>query len=98
LISAWTKHLKDDEEKQRFRNSVSGSKVVLDRLQEILNELQDEQDRIERDSRIYDSPNWDYKIAHLNGFRDCLNKVSKIINLDQGQNESPRPARPATVE
>ncbi len=97
MISAWTKHLKE-EEKERFRNSVLGSKVVLDRLQEILKEMEDDQNRIERDSRIYDTPNWDYKIAHLNGFRDCLTKVSKLINLDQGQNESPRPARPAPVE
>lgn len=100
MISAWTKHLKDEQEKDRFRNSVLGSKVVLDRLLEIINEMETDQDRIERDSRIYDTPNWDYKQAHLNGFRDCLNKVSKIItiNLDQGTNESPRPARPATVE
>lgn len=83
MISAWTKHLKTDQEKERFKNSVLGSRVVLDRLQEIMQEMQDDQDRIERDTRIYDTPNWDYKQAHLNGFRDCLNKVSKIITLDQ---------------
>jgi exonuclease VII small subunit len=84
MISAWTKHLKTDEEKVRFKNSVNASKATLERLQEILKEMESDQDRIERDVRIYDTPGWDYRIAHLNGFRDAINKVSKIITLDQG--------------
>lgn len=83
MISAWTKHLKTEEEKARFKNAVTASKSVLDRLQEIVKEMEDDQNRIERDIRIYDTPGWDYRIAHLNGFRDAMNKVSKIINLDQ---------------
>lgn len=83
MISAWTKHLKTDEEKVRFKNSVQGSKIVLERLKEILDEMEGDQNRIERDVRIYDTPGWDYRIAHLNGFRDAIHKVSKIINLDQ---------------
>lgn len=83
MISAWTKHLKDEAEKERFRNSVLGSKVVLDRLQEIFNEIKTEQDQIERSPNMYDLPNWDYRQAHLNGFKDCLLKVQRIINLDQ---------------
>lgn len=84
MISAWTKHLKTEEEKDRFRNSVQGSKIVLERLQELLEEVEGEMDSVERNIKIYDIPGWDYRIAHLNGFKDCLNKVSKIITLDQG--------------
>ena len=83
MISAWTKHLSDEQEKERFRNSVLSWKSVLQRLQALLDEMQSEQDGIERNSKIYDIPNWDYRQAHLNGFKDCLNKVNKIINLDQ---------------
>lgn len=83
MISAWTKHLKEGEEKERFKNSVLGSKIVLQRLEQLLNEIEDEQARIERNTAIYESPNWAYKQAHLNGFADCLNKVKKIITLDQ---------------
>jgi hypothetical protein len=84
MISAWTKHLKDEAEKERFKNSLLGSKTVLNRLKDLIKEMAEDQDQIERDKRIYESPNWAYKQAHLNGFRDCLEKVNKIITLDQG--------------
>lgn len=83
MISAWTKHLKE-EDKDRFRNSVLGSKVVLDRLQDILNEMKEDADSIELNTKIYDIPNWDYRQADTNGFKRALKLVSKIINLDQG--------------
>jgi len=83
MISAWTKHIKDEVDKERFRNSVLGSKLVLQRLQELLNEIKEDVDNTELNVKIYDSPNWDHKQAHLNGFKEALKKVSKIINLDQ---------------
>lgn len=82
MISAWTKHLKDSE-KDHFQRSILSSKPVLDRLKDLMKEIEADQSRIERDIRIYESPNWDYKMAHLNGFKDCLNKINKIITLDQ---------------
>lgn len=42
-----------------------------------------EQDSIERNTDTYNIPNWDYRQAHLNGFKDCLNKINKIISIDQ---------------
>jgi hypothetical protein len=83
MISAWTKNLKDPKDIERFKNSLLGSKIVLRRLMELLNEVGTDQDRIERDKRVYESPNWAYKQAHLNGFRDCLETIKKIIDLDQ---------------
>jgi len=83
MISAWTKHIKDEPDKERFRNSVLGSKIVLKRLEELLNEMKEDVDNAELNVKIYDSPNWDHKQAHLNGFKEALKKVSKIINLDQ---------------
>lgn len=83
MISAWTKHLKSEEDKERFRNSVLGSKYVLERLADILVGMEKEQDAIERNPQLYDLPNWDYRQAHLNGFRQCLNKINLLINLDQ---------------
>lgn len=83
MISAWTKHLSSDEEKERFRSSVLGSKIVLGRLKDLCKEIEDEQNAIESNPKIYDIPNWDYRQAHLNGFRECLRKINKIITLDQ---------------
>lgn len=84
MISAWTKHLPTIEEKERFKNSVLGSKLVLQRLQSLLNEIKEDVDNAELSIKTYDSPNWDHKQAHLNGFKEALKKVNLIINLDQG--------------
>lgn len=83
MISAWTKHIKDPVEQERFKNSILGSKVVLDRLQELINQVEDDVDTLELTTKVYDLPNWDYRQADLNGFRRALKTISKIINLDQ---------------
>jgi len=82
MISAWTKHLKTEEDKERFKNKLKGSKVVLERLQELLDEEKSGLETAEISSKIYDSPNWDYKQAHTNGFKAALKMVSKLITLD----------------
>jgi len=83
MITAWTKNLKTDEEKERFKNSILGSKIVLRRLQELLNEVEDDLDKTELSTDIYDKPNWDYRQADMNGFRRALKTVRKIITIDQ---------------
>jgi len=82
MISAWTKHISDEQEKQQFKNSVLGSKTVLSRLQALLNEMKEDADGIELNTKIYDIPNWDYRQADMNGYKRCLKQISKIINLD----------------
>jgi len=59
------------------------SKHVLDRLQELLDQEKAALESAEISPKMYDSPNWDYKQAHTNGFKSALRTVSKIINLDQ---------------
>jgi hypothetical protein len=83
MISAWTKHLKTEEDKERFNKSLLSAKHVLDRLQELLDQEKAALETAEISPKIYDSPNWDYKQAHTNGFKSALRLVSKIINLDQ---------------
>jgi hypothetical protein len=80
VISDWTKNLKA-EEKERFKNSVYGSKLVLDRLDELLLEYEHDLEKGEID---YNSPNWDYRQADANGYRRCLKKIRTLITLDQG--------------
>jgi hypothetical protein len=86
MISAWTKHLKE-ENKDQFRNEVLGSKQVLRRLQQLLDELKEDVETLELNPKIYDIPNWDYRQADVNGYKRCLKQVMKIINLDQGNND-----------
>lgn len=82
MISAWTKHLKTEDEKTGFKNQVLGSKQVLKRLQELLKEIEDDLTKTELDTKIYDIPNWDYRQADTNGFRRCLRTINKLIILE----------------
>lgn len=82
MISAWTKNLKTEEEKERFKNQLLGSKAVLNRQQELLKEMEDDLDRVELNTNIYDKPNWDYRQADINGFRRALKAVNKLITID----------------
>lgn len=83
MISAWTKHLTSEEEKEQFRKEVLGSKVVLNRQLDIMKEMKEDVDNLELNNKIYDLPNWDYRQADMNGYRRCLKQLSVLINLDQ---------------
>ena len=83
MITAWTKHLKSEEDKERFSKSVQSARHVLERLQELLDEEKSSLESAEISPKIYETPNWDYKQAHTNGFKAALKMVSKLINLDQ---------------
>jgi hypothetical protein len=83
MITAWTKHLKTEEEQDKFKKSLLASKHVLGRLQELLDEEKDGLESAEISPKMYDSPNWDYKQAHNNGFKAALKMVGKLIKPDQ---------------
>lgn len=83
MISAWTKNLSDTDEQDQFRKQVLGSKVVLDRLQTLLNEMKEDVDNTELNTKIYDIPNWEVRQADMIGYRRCIKHISKLINLDQ---------------
>ena len=86
MISAWTKHLKTEEEKAKFKNTVLGSKLVLNRLQDIVNEIEQDLDNTELNTKIYDIPNWDYRQADMNGFRRAIKTIKKIITIEPQTN------------
>lgn len=84
MITAWTKNLSSDDDVVRFQNQFKGSKAVLERLQQLMDEEKTALESAEMSSKIYDSPNWDYKQAHTNGFKAALKMVSTLIKPDQG--------------
>ena len=79
---AWTKNLSSQDDTDHFKRQLLSSRGVLERLQELLDEEKRALDAAEINPNIYDSPNWDYKQAHANGFRACLKMVSKLIYID----------------
>jgi hypothetical protein len=81
----WTQHLKDEEQKKRFENEVYGSRRVLERLQQLLDEEEKTIGRQETNSTIFDQPNWYERQIFNNGYRACIGTLKKLIDLDQQQ-------------
>lgn len=83
MITAWTKNIRSDEEKERFQNTLLGSKEVFNRLIDLLDEKEKELDRSNKNLNDYDSPNWAYRQAHKNGYSSALSFIKTLIDLDQ---------------
>lgn len=82
MKTVWTQHLDDQDEKVRFQTSLLHSKWLMDRLSEILASMERGLDAQELSPKAYDSPNWDYRQAHANGYRQCLKTVRELVTLD----------------
>lgn len=82
MISKWTQHLKNDKERERFEQSLRSSSI-LDRLRDIITEMEQAAALEEVTTKTYDSPNWDYRQADRNGFKRCLYMFRKLTTLDQ---------------
>lgn len=83
MKSAWHKHLDTEDDKQRFRNAVEGSKPVLRRLVALLNEMEEDLSRSELSVKNYDAPNWAEKQAHVNGQKAQIRTIKFLVDLDQ---------------
>lgn len=84
MISAWTQHLRDDlKAKQEFEEYVKGSKPLLNRLNDILNSLEDEICRLEISPDVFSNPNWAYTQAYMNGYKSSIQKIKTLISVDQ---------------
>lgn len=79
----WTKNLKTEKEIEDFKNSLRGSRRILDRLTELLNEYEKSLNRSELNTKAFEDPNWAYLQAYKNGYRACLEKLKELIDLDQ---------------
>lgn len=87
MYTKWTQHLKDPEEKQRFLNEIQGSKSVLERLKQLMDEEELILNRSEMDPSCYNVPSWSHFQAHKNGYRQALFKHKKLIDLDQQKDD-----------
>lgn len=83
MITAWTQHTTNLQEKEQFEKTVRAAKPVLERLQQIIEKHEASLDRQETSPSSYDNANWAYRQAHLNGFRHCLSEYKKLLTLDQ---------------
>lgn len=80
VSSAWLEGLKGDE-KEQMREYVLGSEKLLDKLTEILYNMQERSETTVLDD--YDSPSWSHRQAHLNGQGDVIRKLLEIVTLKE---------------
>lgn len=85
MLTDWTKHTRDEEEKVNFERLLQNSRTVLNRLNALLDERESAMDKLELSVKSFDNPNWAYRQAFNNGFRSCLGITKTLINLDQGK-------------
>lgn len=79
MKSQWLGNLKG-EEREKFRQTIVNSKIVLDKLNEIVYNMYKDHGSVSFGD--YDSPSWSHKQAHTNGYREALLKVLDLLELD----------------
>ncbi len=87
MKTAWTQHIKDAEEKTKFEESVWHNKWLLEHLSKLLDTMERSLNRQEISPSAYDQPNWEYRQAHANGYRQCLKNIQELITLDPKENK-----------
>lgn len=75
---AWLTGL-SGEEKEKMRQEVLTSQNLLDKLVEILYNIQEKKETTVLAD--YDTPSWSHKQAHINGECAALRKVIEIITI-----------------
>lgn len=80
ISEAWLRGLQD-ENRESFKKEVISSKKVLDKLVEILYNM--EEGKREVSLPDYDNPSWSHKQAHLNGELAAIRKVIELITIKE---------------
>lgn len=83
MYTAWTQHLEDPEEKERFQRIVLAAKPVLDHIKKLISAQDQSLDTREFSEKDFEKPNWPEKHAFRNGQRSVLKSLYNLIDLDQ---------------
>jgi hypothetical protein len=103
MYVGWTKHLSNEEDKNTFINQIKGSRPVLERLRDLVEEQIVDTDRSELSEKQFENPNWPYFQAYKNGFRSAMSILHRLVDLDNQKLEGVNDrrlitARPATAK
>ena len=92
MISAWTKHCKSQDEKDQYIQSLNRAKWVMDDLKLLVEQSVSSIELAETSPKSYDSPNWPYRQAHANGYKEAMRDFIKLITFDPKEpNGGPKP-------
>lgn len=81
LSVEWTKHLKTQEEKDKFASLVVNNRLLLSRLLEIIDDKLDAIERTECNQETYQNPAYASWQAHANGRRASLKDVRRLLEF-----------------
>lgn len=85
MITKWTDHIQDQEQKENFRREIYGAKRVLNRLSQILAEEEVGLQEKEISVKAFETPNWPFLQAYQNGYTKALRVTQKILDLDNSK-------------
>lgn len=77
----WTSNLSDPEEKRQFEQSILGSRIVLERLLQILLENEEMAQANECSIKDFEDAAWAYKQAFRNGVRSTSKSLQELLSF-----------------
>lgn len=80
LDSRWLRK-EEPEHKKKFEQALLNDTLVLGRLYEILEDMQNEVERQGYTEKDFDNPNWAHKVAFRNGQTSAITKVLALLSF-----------------
>lgn len=80
LKTEWFKDSRNQDDTEKLKKSIIGSKLVLDKLIEICYNIKKSLDHTSYD---YDCPSWAYKQAHINGQKEMLERIISLCTITE---------------
>ena len=90
-VVAWTKNCTSVEEKEQKLQSLQRVKWVFEDLKGLLAESAASIEAGEVSPKSYTSPNWAYRQAHANGYKQAIRDFTKLITLDPQETNGRQP-------
>lgn len=86
MKTSWLSGVKDASVKKELRANYMTSKMVRERLTEMLDTKLSSSIRASRSSESYDSPNWALKQADATGYQRALEEVKSLLEDAKKEN------------
>ena len=78
INEAWLRGLKG-EDREKMKELVLSNQILLDKLSEILYNMQVKKEGTVLDD--YDTPSWSHKQAHINGEAAAIKRLIDIVSI-----------------
>lgn len=77
ISTLWLTHIKDKEEREKFKSYIASSSGVLERLSDIIEGKLSTREVFKEED--YKDPSWAYECADRNGYLRALNEINELL-------------------